>query len=104
MILGSVPGVEIKRKAPNKYCSGGWQPPLVPRSLRALAMVHAGSFFCCIETTYRAGQSSYGEGGVSLDVIACGFPLALLLLQKRHCFDRSLFVLEAGIHVKRDTV
>jgi hypothetical protein len=39
------------------------------------------------------------SGSVSLDVVACGFPLALLLLQKRHCLDRRLLVLEASVEL-----
>src|SRR5439155_9930865 len=37
--------------------------------------------------------------GVSLDVVACGFPRALLLLQKRHCLDRSLLICKAGVEL-----
>src|SRR5215471_14109443 len=39
------------------------------------------------------------SGGISLEVVACGFPLTLLLLQKRHGLDRRLLMLEACVEL-----
>ena len=47
---------------------------------------------------------SVNQGGVSLDVVSCGFPRALLLLHKRHRLDRRVLVCEAGVELHHHIV
>src|SRR5262245_33683429 len=49
------------------------------------------------QATAGSVRSFFAHVGVSLDVASCSFPLALLLLHKRHCLDRSLLVCEACV-------
>src|SRR5947208_8661884 len=48
---------------------------------------------------YGNAHWTWERRSVSLDVVSCGFPLAMLLLQKRHRLDGSLLVREACVEL-----